>query len=155
MAYVPGMPTNIPDQAKKKAEEAYKKQQEEKKSSSSSSSVPGLPSNVPKDVQQKAQENVYSYGATSEAMRTRRGTIGNQEVMEVVTGGAGGEYYLRVTNRAVTQHPAGDDESDIVEQGYANYRQPGPREFMTPALEDLVNSGEAEEIILRFFVLIG
>jgi len=56
MAYVPGMPTNIPDQAKKKAEEAYKKQQEEKKSSSSSSSVPGLPSNVPKDVQQKAQE---------------------------------------------------------------------------------------------------
>lgn len=101
-------------------------------------------------IQQKAQENVYSYGATSEAMRTRRGTIGNQEVMEVVTGGAGGEYYLRVTNRAVTQHPAGDDESDIVEQGYANYRQPGPREFMTPALEDLVNSGEAEEIIRQY-----
>ena len=101
-------------------------------------------------IREKAQENVYSYPATPEAMRTRRGTIGDVGVMEVESGGGSGEYYLRITNRAVTQHPASDDESDIVEQGYSNYRQPGPREFMAPALEDIINSGEAENIIRQY-----
>ena len=80
MAYVPGMPSNIPEQAKKKAEEIYNKQQKEKKSENSSSpskpiktyyekqhediankqstkiNVPGLPSNLPTAVKQQAQK---------------------------------------------------------------------------------------------------
>ena len=53
MAYVPGMPTNIPQKAKEKAQESYNKQQEKKKSGgggSSSSSKPStaVPANLAK-----------------------------------------------------------------------------------------------------------
>jgi len=97
-----------------------------------------------KHIKEEAQDVVYSYGATEWAMASRRGTIGSENVLTSEVGGGGNSYYLRITNIAATQHPAGDDESDIVEQGYANYRQPGPRPFMQTALEKFVDSGEAE-----------
>ncbi len=96
------------------------------------------------EIQSQALFKVYSYGATPEAEMTRRYTIGDERVMEIESGGGGGEYYLKITNRAVTQHPASDDESDIVEEGYASYRQPGPRKFMTPAIENYIGSGRAQ-----------
>lgn len=101
-----------------------------------------------KQIEQAAQDVVYSYGASQEAMRTRRGTIGSESVLTSEVGGGGNSYYLRITNIATTQHPASDDESDIVEKGYANYRQPGPRPFMQTAVDKFVDSGEAELILL-------
>ena len=96
------------------------------------------------EIQSKALFNVYSYGATEWAEAQRRYTIGDERVMEVVAGGGGGSFYLEITNRAFTQNPSGADESDIVEQGYANYRQPGARPFMQPALDEYIGSGRAE-----------
>lgn len=100
-----------------------------------------------KQIEKSAEEVVYSYGATAWAMASRRGTIGSEAVLTSEVGGGGNSYYLRITNIATTQHPAGDDEADIVEHGYSNYRQPGPRPFMQTALEKFVDSGEAESIL--------
>lgn len=100
-----------------------------------------------KQIEQAAQDVVYSYGASPEAMSTRRGTIGSESVLTSEVGGGGNSYYLRITNIATTQHPASDDEADIVEKGYANYRQPGPRPFMQTAVDKFVDSGEAESIL--------
>ena len=95
-------------------------------------------------IQTKALFNVYSYGATEWAESQRRYTIGDERVMEIEAGGGNGDFYLKITNNAFTQNPSGADESDIVEQGYANYRQPGPRPFMQPALDEYIGSGRAE-----------
>ena len=100
-----------------------------------------------KQIEKAAQDVVYSYPATARAMAQRRGTIGSEAVLTSEVGGGGNSYYLRITNNAVTQRPAGDDESDIVEKGYSNYKQPGPRPFMQKALEEFVGSGEAETIL--------
>ena len=96
------------------------------------------------EIQKKALSEVYSYGATGWAQSKRRYTIGDESVMDIVAGGGGGNFYLEITNRAFTQNPSGADEADIVEEGYANYRQPGPRPFMQPALDEYIASGKAE-----------
>jgi hypothetical protein len=96
------------------------------------------------EIQSKALSEVYSYGATEWAESKRRYTIGDERVMNIVAGGGGGNFYLEITNNAFTQSPGGADESDIVEEGYANYRQPGPRPFMQPALDEYIASGRAE-----------
>lgn len=96
------------------------------------------------EIQTKALWNVYSYGASAWAESQRRYTIGDERVMDVKTGGGNGSFYLTITNNAVTQNPSGADESDIVEQGFSSYRQPGPRPFMQPALDEYIGSGRAE-----------
>ena len=98
-------------------------------------------------IEESAEKNVYSYNATPEAMATRRGTIGSADVMTTDAGGGGLEFYLRITNNAYTQNPASDDEADIVEEGYSNYRQPYPRPFMQKALDEFIGSGEADAVL--------
>lgn len=98
-------------------------------------------------IEESAEKNVYSYAASPKAMATRRGTIGSAEVMTTEAGGGGLEFYLRITNNAYTQHPANDDEADIVEEGNTDYRQPYPRPFMQKALDEFIGSGEAEAIL--------
>lgn len=85
MAYVPGMPSNIPKQAQEKAQEAYKKQQEEKKSGnsgSSSSSKPstgggGMPSNVPAQYHPN-----YSGGSSSSSSSSSNSQGFSQQYIE-------------------------------------------------------------------------
>ena len=106
-------------------------------------------------IKEKAEDNVYSYGASAWAMSQRRGTIGSEGVMEIEAGGGSGEFWLVVTNRAFTQNPAPAEESDIVEKGYANYRQPGPRLFMQVAADELISSGEVDSILQSYLSMYG
>lgn len=115
----------------------------------------GLRDKLLQKIKEKAEQNVYSYGATPWAMSSRRGMIGDVGNMEIVSGGGGGEFYLRITNITQLQNPGGADESDVVEGGWENYRQPGPREFMNPALEEFVGSGEADSILKQYLSMYG
>jgi hypothetical protein len=108
-----------------------------------------------KKIEEKAKDNVYSYGASARAMAERRGTIGTKGVMEIEAGGGAGEFWLVVTNRAFTQNPAPAEESDIVEEGYANYNQPGPRLFMQVAADELMESGEVDAILQQYLSMYG
>lgn len=98
-------------------------------------------------IEQSAEDIVYTYPASERATRTRRGTIGKKMNLEATAGGGEGHFWLAIKNTAFTQNPAPDDESDIVEEGYATYKQPGPRPFMQNALDDFLDSGEAERIL--------
>lgn len=115
----------------------------------------GLRDGLLQKIQQKAQEKVYSYGASGWAMSSRRGMIGDASNMDVESGGGGDSFYIRITNNTPLQHPGGADESDVVEGGWGNYRQPGPREFMNPALDEFVGSGEADAILRQYFAMYG
>ena len=115
----------------------------------------GLRDGLLAKIKEKAETEVYSYGASGWALSTRRGTIGSKGVMEIEAGGGGGSFYLSITNQAFLQHPGGADESDVVEGGWGNYRQPGPRKFMMPALEEFVGSGEAESILQMYLSMYG
>ena len=101
MAFVPGMPTNLPDEAKEKAQASYDKQQAEKSNSSSSSSdydttkttVPGMPSDIPASVQQAAQTSYNTQqaqkssepdpysgdSASSNAPKYNQGIVGSEQ----------------------------------------------------------------------------
>ena len=100
-------------------------------------------------IKEKATTEVYSYAATPWAMSRRRGQIGDESNLLAQVGGGGDHFWLTIENITQTQNPASDMEIDIVEEGYANYRQPGPRPFMEKALDELVASGRAEEILLN------
>ena len=115
----------------------------------------GLRDGLLRKIKEKAEQNVYSYGASGWAMSSRRGMIGDVGNMEIETGGGGNNFYLRITNVTQLQHPGGADESDVVEGGWSNYRQPGPREFMNPALDEFVGSGEADSILRQYFSMYG
>lgn len=115
----------------------------------------GLKDGLLKKISEKAEDNVYSYGATARAMSERRGTIGSEQVMEIHSGGGGEHFWLNIMNRAYLQNPGGADEADVVEKGYANYKQPGPREFMNDALADFVGSGEADTILKQYLAMYG
>lgn len=115
----------------------------------------GLREGLLKKIKDKAKDNVYSYGATGRAMSQRRGLIGDAGNMEIESGGGGSEFYLRITNITSTQNPASADESDIVEGGWANYNQPGPREFMNPAIDEFIGSGEADSILRDYLAMYG
>lgn len=115
----------------------------------------GLRDGLLRKIKEKAEQNVYSYGASGWAMSSRRGMIGDIGNMEIESGGGGGQFFLRVTNVTQLQHPGGADESDVVEGGWSNYRQPGPREFMNPALDEFVGSGEADSILRQYLAMHG
>lgn len=115
----------------------------------------GLQAGLLRKIKEKAEENVYSYGATAWAMSSRRGLIADKNNMVIETGGGGGKYYLRITNATQLQHPGGADESDVVEGGWENFRQPGPRPFMQVALDDFVGSGEADSILKEYLASYG
>lgn len=115
----------------------------------------GLRDGLLRKIKQKAEQNVYSYGASGWAMSSRRGMIGDVGNMEIESGGGGGQFFLRITNVTQLQHPGGADESDVVEGGWGNYRQPGPREFMNPALDEFIGSGEADSILQQYLSMNG
>lgn len=96
-------------------------------------------------IRQEAYDRVYTYGATPWAMSLRRYEIGDDANMDVVVG----ENYIRITNNTQLQH-GGADESDVVEGGWENYRQPGPRPFMNEALNKFVDSGEADRVLQSY-----
>ena len=115
----------------------------------------GLRDALLRKIEEKATTEVYSYAASGRAMAERRYTIGTRGVMDVSSGGGGGEFWVKVINRAYLQNPGGADESDVVEGGWASYKQPGPREFMQPAADELVNSGEADSILQQYLAMYG
>ena len=110
-----------------------------------------LKSGLLNEIKKKAEENVYSYSASAWAMATRRNQIGAESNMDIEVG----EDFIRITNVTQLQHPGGADESDVVEGGWDNYRQPGPREFMNPALDDFVGSGRADAILQDYLARYG
>ena len=115
----------------------------------------GLREGLLRKIKDKAEEVVYSWGASGWAMSSRRRLIGDVSNMEIEAGGGGGEFYLRITNVTSLQHPAPADESDVVEGGWGNYRQPGPRVFMQPALDEFEGSGEADSILQQYLASYG
>lgn len=91
-------------------------------------------------IQDKSFSVVYSYPASQRALMTRRYTIGDEDAMSVNV--AGGELTIRDTMKL--QHDDGSYEADIVQEGYSNYKQPGPRPFMEEALREYIESGRAD-----------
>ena len=90
-------------------------------------------------IKRNAQDKVYSYGATASAMAKRRYTIGAAGNISVHTG----EYEVTLINESTMQGGDGH-ETEMVEEGWSNFRQPGPRPFMDEAMNDYIDSGEAE-----------
>lgn len=101
--------------------------------------MPKLANGVVDVIGQKAQANVYIYPATGWAMSKRRGTIGKMENMEINAGG----YQAEIVNHATMQGGMGH-EVEMVEEGWSNFRQPGPRPFMDEALDEYVSSGRGD-----------
>lgn len=90
-------------------------------------------------IDRKAWEVVYSYHATPEAAVRRRYEIGDKDALSAFVAG----HELTITNHTILQ--GGDGyETDIVQQGYRSYRQPGPRPFMEEALREYIESGGAD-----------
>lgn len=83
---------------------------------------------------------VYSYPASQRAMQSRRYGIGDPDEMASWVS----EHELVIENHV---HLQGGEpgETDIVQEGYGNYRQPYPRPFMDAALNKYISTGEADE----------
>lgn len=96
------------------------------------------------DMQSAAESEVYSYDATPEAMRTRRGTIADEDNFDVYYG----DDYIRITNTAQMQGTDyGVTEADFVIQGLRNYKQPYERDFMEKVMEKYLKSGRADSVL--------
>ena len=91
------------------------------------------------EIGRQATERVYAYPATAWAMSRRRYAIGGKENMNVLPG----HYEVQVTNETVMQGGI-PNEATMVEEGWANYRQPGPRPFMDEARDAYVDSGKGD-----------
>ena len=103
--------------------------------------LPQLALELEKEVQKTAEEVVYSYGASEEAMATRRYDLGESFNFEEYYG----DDYVSITNITEMQGTDyGVSEVDFVEQGLSEYRQPYPREFMEKALIEYITSGDAD-----------
>jgi len=92
-------------------------------------------------IAEHAFHDVYSYNATERAMLSRRYMIGDRDALSVSVSGQS----LTISNTTILQGGGGIYETDIVQQGYSNYRQPGPRPFMDKALAAYINSGRADK----------
>ena len=96
-------------------------------------------------------KNVYSYGATAQAMAQRRmdgGGLSDKANFKDEVSSSGDSITLTITNEAGVQgSPTGVQLVDFVTQGMKNYKQPYPREFMKPTEELLVGSGKVEALV--------
>lgn len=101
--------------------------------------LPSLAQGLKQKIEEKARTEVYSYPATASAMAKRRGTIGSAANISMHMG----ERQVTLVNESTMQH-GGGAETQMVEEGWANYRQPGPRPFMDEARDEYVDSGEAD-----------
>lgn len=96
-----------------------------------------------KDVMQgKLTDNVYSYPASREAMKTRRyeqgGLLDRENMVAHVEAG----LTLVVEDIAPFQEGTYPDAlSDVVQQGLPGYNQPGPRPFTADTESECVSSG--------------
>ena len=101
--------------------------------------LPDLAQGLKQKIEEKARQNVYSYPATASAMAKRRGMLGGAANISMHMG----DKELTLINETTLQH-ASAKETQIVEEGWGNYRQPGPRPFMDEARDEYVDSGEAD-----------
>lgn len=105
-------------------------------------------------IQQKAHEKVYSYPATPSAMYKRRmedgGLIAEGNLAASVSG-----LTLSMENTSEPQHAGGAALTPVVEEGWSNWHQPGPRPFMDEARDAYVDSGEAESAIAAALAAAG
>ena len=106
--------------------------------------LPDLAQGLKKKIKEKAQSEVYSYDATPSAMAKRRGTIGEPSGIAAHYG----EYSVELVNERTMQGGMGH-EVEMVEEGWENFRQPGPRPFMDEALNEYVDSGEAGQALVN------
>lgn len=107
------------------------------------SALPTLAEGLKRKIAQKATENVYSYGATGSAMAKRRYTIGSDGNLQSEIGTA----QVTIVNTSTMQGGMGH-EVEMVEEGWSEFRQPGPRPFMDDALDEFV-AGEGQETLAR------
>ena len=102
-----------------------------------------------KDVMQgKLTDNVYSYPASREAMKTRRydhgGLLDRENMVAHVEAG----LTLVVEDIAPFQEGTYPDAlSDVVQQGLPGYNQPGPRPFTADTEAECVSSGSVLKAI--------
>ncbi len=90
------------------------------------------------EIEKKAAENVYSYPANPKAMASRRYMLGDKSNLEVTIS----DMELEIRNVTVMQ--SGEpDEVKWVEEGI-NQGDAGARPFMDEALQEYINSGNAE-----------
>ena len=100
-----------------------------------------------KDImQEQLEENVYAYPATPEAMESRRYEQGGLKDRANMVAHVEPGLMLVVENVAGFQEKwlnqsSDHDLSDVVDQGIAGYRQPGPRPFVNPTENECVASG--------------
>ena len=92
-------------------------------------------------VKKYAESEVYSYEATPQAMANRRGKIGDAENF-LIEYDENSVTLTNVTRMQGTDY--GVPEAEFVQEGYENYNQPGPREFMHKALHEYLSSGKAD-----------
>lgn len=108
--------------------------------------LPQIANGLCEEIKRMAEQNVYSYGATPEAMAKRRGDIGSKENLEITidTGGLSVEI-KNVTPMQGTDY--GVSEVNFVEAGLANYNQPYARPFMEEAKNEYIAKDELISII--------
>ena len=98
-------------------------------------------------------KNVYSYGATPWAMKTRRYDNGGlydaeNNIISSVIDVDDSTHELNMEDIAGFQHPAPAERLDeVIESGNPNYRQPYPRPFYKDIETQLVKSGIASRQI--------
>ena len=103
------------------------------------SAMPMLGEKLAAEIDRQAQERVYSYAATGWAMAKRRGTIGALANLRI----AAGQSSVEIENQSVMQGGLAN-ETAMVEEGWSNFRQPGPRPFMDEAMNEYVDSGKGD-----------
>ncbi len=100
--------------------------------------LPAMAVSLSDEIEKKAAENVYSYPASPDAMESRRYMLGDKSNLEVTIS----DMSLEIRNVTVMQ--SGEpDEVRWVEVGI-NQGGAGARPFMDEALQEYINSGDAE-----------
>lgn len=104
-----------------------------------------------KDImEEKLESVVYSYQATPEAMAVRRYANGGLQSRENMNSRVEESHTLVVENVAPLQGtPTGRALSDVVNDGDSNYRQPGPRPFVTETETEAISSGRALSALMN------
>lgn len=107
-------------------------------------------SGLRKKIQQKAREKVYSYPVKSKRRMENGGLIAEGNLAASVSG-----LTLSMENTSEPQHAGGAALTPVVEEGWSNWHQPGPRPFMDEARNAYVDSGEAESAIAAALAAAG
>lgn len=109
-------------------------------------------SGLRKKIQEEARTRVYeSYHPTRSRRRMEDGgLIAEGNLAASVSG-----LTLSMENTSEPQHAGGAALTPVVEEGWSNWHQPGPRPFMDEARDAYVDSGEAESAIAAALAAAG